>query len=112
MSGQSRQPENSSPASLGVAALEAFGVGELERHVEASFELAAIMGEGQARFERHRFGRDRIAPAQFDRVGSHGTVDRHPCRVICDVFQTFPVSPSDGAVSCFRATGQRAWLPT
>ena len=51
-----------------------------ERHVEVLFELAAIVGEGQARFERHRLGRDRIAPAQFDRVDAHlggGLVD-HP----------------------------------
>ncbi len=68
------------PARFGAALLEPGEIGEAERHVEALLELAAIVGEGQARFERHRLGRDHVAPAQFDRVDAElggGEVD-HP----------------------------------
>ena len=67
-------------ARFGAALLEPGEIGEVERHVEALLELAAIVGEGQARFERHRLGRDHVAPAQFDRVDAElggGDVD-HP----------------------------------
>ena len=36
-------------ARFGLARLEAFDVGELERHVHVLFELAAVVGEGERR---------------------------------------------------------------
>ena len=47
---------------------EAVRVGELERHVHVLGELAAVVDEGEPGAERHRFGRDRVAPAQLGRI--------------------------------------------
>ena len=53
---------------LGAPLLEAGPIGETERHVHATPELAAVVGEDEARLERHRRGRDQIAASQLDRI--------------------------------------------
>ena len=53
---------------FGAALLEAGEVGELERHVHALLELAAVVGEGEPGLERHGVGRDVVAPPQLGRI--------------------------------------------
>ena len=55
-------------ARLRLARLEAFEVGELQRQIHVLFELAAVVGEREPGLERHRAGRNVIAPAQFGRI--------------------------------------------
>ena len=72
--------------------LEPREIGEVERHVEALFELAAIISERETGFERHRVGRDHVAPAQFDRVDAEfvgGEID-HPLDDVCRLRAAIP----------------------
>src|SRR5689334_11869559 len=52
----------------GAARLEAFAVSGGEREVHVLFKFAAVVSEGHAGLERHRAGRNRIAPAQLRRI--------------------------------------------
>ena len=52
-------------ARLRAALFEARDVGELERHVHALLELAAVVGERERRLERHGVGRNVISPPQL-----------------------------------------------
>ena len=66
--------EKPSPRSLpflrdcGAPRLEAALVCGLERQIHVLFELAAIVGEGDAGLERQRARRNGVAPAQFRRI--------------------------------------------
>ena len=55
-------------ARLRAPPLEARDIGELERHVHALLELAAVVGERECGLERHGVGRNVIAPPQLGRV--------------------------------------------
>ena len=52
-------------ARLRAPLLEAGEVGELERHVHALLELAAVVGEGERGLERHRVRRNVVFPPQL-----------------------------------------------
>ena len=52
-------------ARLRAALFEAGDVGELERHVHALLEFAAVVGERERRLERHGVGRNVISPPQL-----------------------------------------------
>ena len=64
--------------------LEAALVRGVERHVHVLFELAAIVGEGHAGFERHGARRDGVAAAQFRRIDA-GLVGRKIDHALDDV---------------------------
>ena len=67
-------------AGLGAPRLEPSKISEFKRDIHVLLELAAIVGEDQPGLERHRLGRDRVAPAQFDRIDAES---RRPPRPPC-----------------------------
>src|SRR5215468_2849948 len=52
-------------ARAGAAGLEAFAVRGPQRQIHVLFEFAAVIGEGNAGFERHGARRNGVAPAQL-----------------------------------------------
>ncbi len=66
-------------ARLRAPLLEAGEVGELERHVHALLELAAVVGEGERGLERHGLGRNVVLPPQLRGVDTElvgGEIDQ------------------------------------
>ena len=71
-------------------------VGHGERQIHVLFELAAIIGEGEAGLERHRLGRDDVAAPDLDRIEA-GFGGREIDHALDDVGRLRPAVAAVGA---------------
>ena len=78
--GEANPAQLAALARLGAPALESGEIGERQCHVHALLELAAVVGEGEAGFERHGIRRDVVLAPQFRGIDAElvsGEID-HP----------------------------------